>query len=76
MVLWGIMQDSGPEKLSGTLCWEHNIKKKVIFWHLELLNKESCAQNHLGSIVFNKISVLIKLFNDVRKFDNDCEGAF
>ena len=47
-----------------------NIKMKNICGHLELLKKENCPRKHMGNVVFNQISVLIKLF-DIRKFDND-----
>ena len=38
--------------------------------------EEKCSQNPMGNNVFKQISLLIKLFDDIRKLDNDHGGAF
>ena len=37
--------------------------------------ERSCSQNRIDSTVFKQISVPIKLFDDIRRFDNNCEGV-
>lgn len=46
------------------------IKKENIRRHLENSKKESCFQYRTGNVVFEQISMLIKLFDDMRKFGN------